>query len=78
MKKVIKVGKEEEERVKEKEVHMESNGNYSQKSNYENPKNVLRRGDVITLYDEERQGVKGIQDIVIENLHWKYEFEIYI
>ena len=57
---------------------MESNGTNTQESNYDKPNNISQKEGVITFYNVERQDVIGIQDIVIEDLHWKYEFEIYI
>ena len=59
----VKDSKEGEERVK---------GTNVQELNYDKKK------DIITVYKVEREDVIGIKDIVIEDLHWKYEFEIYI
>ena len=65
METAVKDSKEDDERVKET-------------SNYDKLKNISIKKDVITVYKVERQDVIGTKDILIEDLHWKYEFEIYI
>ena len=62
----VKDSKEGEERVK---------GTNVQESTYDK---LSKKKDIFTVYKVEREDVIGIKDIVIEDLHWKYEFEIYI